>query len=130
MKIWDKLILEGVASEWLEEIHNKFIYKYSPFKVLSSNQIKVCQDILEAMLTRSESRHLITGDPGTGKTIVLTNILYVLVYDQATGKDREGFDREDVALVIPQNHSLSSYKDLIRKVDLQGITVIITFAIY
>lgn len=29
-----------------------------------------------------------------------------------------------MALVIPQNHSLSSYKDLIRKVGLQGITVL------
>lgn len=123
MKIWDKLIEEGVASEPLKEIHNKFIYKYSPFKVLSSNQIEVCQDILEAMLTTLDSRHLITGDPGTGKTIVLTNILYALAYDQTTGKDREGLDREDVALVIPQNHSLSLYKDLIRKVGLHGIEV-------
>lgn len=124
VKIWDKLIEEGIAREQLKEIHNKFIYKYSPFKVLSANQIEVCQDILEAMLTTSESLHLITGDPGTGKTIVLTNILYALVYDQTTGKDREGLDREDVALVIPQNHSLSLYKDLIRKVGLHGITVL------
>ncbi|MCJ7989319.1 DUF2075 domain-containing protein [Priestia sp. OVS21] len=124
VKIWDQLIAKGVASERLEEIHNKFIYKYSPFKVLSANQIEVCQDILESMLTTSESGHLVTGDPGTGKTIVLTNILYALVYDQATGKDRQGLDREDVALVIPQNHSLSSYKDLIRKVGLHGITVL------
>lgn len=124
VKIWDKLIEKGIACEQLKEIHNKFIYKYSPFKALSANQIEVCQDILEAMLTTSESRHLITGDPGTGKTIVLTNILYALVYDQTTGKDREGLDREEVALIIPQNHSLSSYKDLIRKVGLHGITVL------
>ncbi|KLK99934.1 hypothetical protein XJ18_08365 [Bacillus pumilus] len=124
VKIWDKLIQEGIASEQLKEIHNKFIYKYSPFKVLSANQIEVCQDIIEAMLTTSESRHLITGDPGTGKTIVLTNILYALIYDQTTGKDREDLDREDVALVIPQNHSLGLYKDLIRKVGLHGITVL------
>ncbi|MGG0506268.1 DNA/RNA helicase domain-containing protein [Priestia megaterium] len=124
MEIWSKLIEEGIASEQLGEIHNKFIYKYSPFKMLSSNQIKVCQKILEAIEYTSESRHLITGDPGTGKTIVLTNILYAIVYDQTTGKDREGLDREDVALVIPQNHSLGSYKDLIRKVGLHGITVL------
>nr|WP_309543461.1 DNA/RNA helicase domain-containing protein [Cytobacillus firmus] len=124
VKIWDKLIEEGIASERLEEIHNKFIYKYSPFKTLSANQIEVCQDILKAMLSTSESRHLITGDPGTGKTIVLLNIVYALIYNQTTGKDREGLDREDVALVIPQNHSLSSYRDLIRKVGLHGITVL------
>ena len=123
-EIWDKLIEGGIASERLEEIHNKFIYKYSPFKALSPNQTKTCQDVLQAMLTISESRHLITGDPGTGKTIVLTNILYALVYDQTTGKEREGLDREDVALVIPQNHSLSLYRDLIRKVGLHGITVV------
>ncbi|MDM5309697.1 DUF2075 domain-containing protein [Peribacillus frigoritolerans] len=124
LEIWDKLMEEGIAIEQLDSIHNKFIYKYSPFKELSANQIGICQDILEAMVTTPKSRHLITGDPGTGKTIVLTNILYALVYDQTTGKVREGLNREDIALVIPQNHSLSSYQDLIRKVGLHGITVL------
>lgn len=124
VNIWDKLIQEGIAIEPLKEIHNKFIYKYSPFKELSANQIDVCQGILQAMLTSSDSRHLITGDPGTGKTVVLTNILYALIYDQTTVKDREGIEREDIALVIPQNHSLGLYKDLIRKVGLHGITVL------
>lgn len=123
-KIWDKLIEEGIAIEPLKDIENKFIYKYSPFKKLLDNQIEICQNILKAMLTTSESRHLITGDPGTGKTIVLTNILYALAYDQTTGKAREGLNREDIALVIPQNHSLSSYKELVRKVGLHGITVL------
>lgn len=66
-RIWNQLIEEGVASEKLGEIHNKFIYKYSPFKELSANQIEVCKDIFNTMLTISSSRHLITGDPGTGK---------------------------------------------------------------
>lgn len=124
IKIWERLIEEGIASEPLKDIHNKFIYKYSPFKSLSDNQIEVCQGTLHTMLTKSESQSLITGDPGTGKTIVLTNILYALVYDQKTGKQREGLNREEVALVIPQNHSLGSYKDLVRKVGLHGITVL------
>lgn len=123
-KIWDKLLEEGIASEPLKAIENKFIYKYSPFKKLSDNQIEICQDILNAILTASESRHLITGDPGTGKTVVLTNILYALVYDQKTGKAREGLNRDEIALIIPQNHSLSFYKDLIRKVGLHGIKVL------
>jgi uncharacterized protein len=88
------------------------------------NQINVCQDVLEAMLTTSASRHLITGDPGTGKTVVLTNILYALAYDQQTGKAREGLNREEIALVIPQNHSLGSYKELVRKVGLHGVSVL------
>lgn len=123
-EIWDKLIKLGVASENLGEIHNKFIYKYSPFKELSANQIEVCKDIFNTMLTKSNSRHLITGDPGTGKTIVLTNILYALAYDNTTGKAREGLNYEDIALVVPQNHSLNLYKSLMNKLGLQGITVL------
>lgn len=123
-EIWNQLIEEGVASENLGEIHNKFIYKYSPFKELSANQIEVCKDIFNTMLTTSNSRHLITGDPGTGKTIVLTNILYALAYDNKTGKAREGLNYEDIALVVPQNHSLNLYKSLMNKLGLQGITVL------
>ncbi|MBK5503202.1 MULTISPECIES: DUF2075 domain-containing protein [unclassified Bacillus (in: firmicutes)] len=123
-EIWNQLIEEGIASENLGEIHNKFIYKYSPFKELSANQIEVCKDIFNTMLTTSNSRHLITGDPGTGKTIVLTNILYALAYDNKTGKAREGLNYEDIALVVPQNHSLNLYKSLMNKLGLQGITVL------
>lgn len=122
--IWNQLIEEGIASEKLGEIHNKFIYKYSPFKDLSANQIEVCKDIFNTMLTTSNSRHLITGDPGTGKTIVLTNILYALAYDNETGKAREGLNYEDIALVVPQTHSLNLYKSLMNKLGLQSITVL------
>ena len=122
--IWNQLIEEGIASEKLGEIHNKFIYKYSPFKDLSANQIEVCKDIFNTMLTTSNSRHLITGDPGTGKTIVLTNILYALAYDNETGKVREGLNYEDIALVVPQTHSLNLYKSLMNKLGLQSITVL------
>ena len=113
-EIWAQLIKEGIASENLGEIHNKFIYKYSPFKELSANQIEVCKEIFNTMLTTSNSRHLITGDPGTGKTIVLTNILYALAYDDKTGKAREGLSHEDIALIVPQNHSLNLYKSLMK----------------
>ncbi|HFK1549674.1 TPA: DNA/RNA helicase domain-containing protein [Bacillus albus] len=123
-RIWNQLIEEGIASEKLGEIHNKFIYKYSPFKDLSANQIEVCKDIFNTMLTTSNSRHLITGDPGTGKTIVLTNILYALAYDNETGKAREGLNYEDIALVVPQTHSLNLYKSLMNKLGLQSITVL------
>ncbi|MFJ1107148.1 DNA/RNA helicase domain-containing protein (plasmid) [Bacillus sp. RA(2023)] len=122
--IWNQLIEEGIASEKLGKIHNKFIYKYSPFKDLSANQIEVCKDIFNTMLTTSNSRHLITGDPGTGKTIVLTNILYALAYDNETGKVREGLNYEDIALVVPQTHSLNLYKSLMNKLGLQSITVL------
>ncbi|MDM5265141.1 DUF2075 domain-containing protein [Bacillus wiedmannii] len=122
--IWNQLIEEGIASEKLGEIHNKFIYKYSPFKDLSANQIEVCKDIFNSMLTTSNSRHLITGDPGTGKTIVLTNILYALAYDNETGKAREGLNYEDIVLVVPQTHSLNLYKSLMNKLGLQSITVL------
>lgn len=123
-RIWNQLIEEGVASEKLGEIHNKFIYKYSPFKELSANQIEVCKDIFNTMLTTSSSRHLITGDRGTGKTIVLTNILYALAYNSETGKTREGLNYEDIALVVPQTHSLNLYKSLMNKLGLQNITVL------
>ncbi|HHT7180794.1 TPA: DNA/RNA helicase domain-containing protein, partial [Bacillus cereus] len=85
---------------------------------------EVCKDIFNTMLTTSNSRHLITGDPGTGKTIVLTNILYALAYDNETGKVREGLNYEDIALVVPQTHSLNLYKSLMNKLGLQSITVL------
>lgn len=78
------------------------------------------------MLTTSASIHFIIKDPGAGKTVVLTNILCALAYDQQTGKVRERLNREEIALVISQNHYLGSYKELVRKIGLYSVSVLST----
>ncbi|MEC2560345.1 DUF2075 domain-containing protein, partial [Bacillus cereus] len=50
--------------------------------------------------------------------------LYALAYDSETGKAREGLNYKDIALVVPQNHSLNLYKSLMNKLGLQSITVL------
>lgn len=122
--IWEKLIEEQVAFMPKKDIENEFLFKYSPFKILSQNQIKIINDILNKMLTQTESKSVVTGDPGTGKTVVLSNLLYGLVYNRDSGEWRENIDRNDIALIIPQNHSLSLYKKLIKQVGLHGINVL------
>jgi uncharacterized protein len=116
-RIWDCLIQEGIAAEPLADIQNKFIFKYSPFKDLSIEQRNVINDVIQNLLVNNQSRQVITGEPGTGKSVVLSSILYQLVND----KD---IDKEHIALVIPQTHLLKSYKLLIKKIGLHGVEVL------
>lgn len=115
-KIWGSLIEEGIAAEPIEDIQNKFIFKYSPFKALSIEQRDVCNDVIKNLLGNNNSRQVISGEPGTGKSVVLSTIIHQLIYDKE-------IDREHIALIIPQTHLLKSYKLLIRKIGLQGVQV-------
>ncbi|WP_249264059.1 DNA/RNA helicase domain-containing protein [Bacillus wiedmannii] len=115
-EIWSSLIDKRIATENLKDIENKFIFKYSPFKALSIEQRKVCNKVIDKLLVNNNSRQVISGEPGTGKSVVLSTILHQLVHDKE-------IDREHIALIIPQTHLLKSYKLLIRKVGLQGVQV-------
>ncbi|WP_235713409.1 DNA/RNA helicase domain-containing protein [Bacillus mycoides] len=116
-KIWESLIGEGIATESIKDIQNKFIFKYSPFKNLSVEQRNVINDVIYNLLANNKSRQVVSGEPGTGKSVVLTTILHQLVCDKEV-------ETEHIALIIPQTHLLKSYKLLIEKMGLRGIEVL------
>jgi uncharacterized protein len=68
--IWNGLISQGVARHSLEHISNSDLFKYSPYKSLSSDQRKNLMLIIDALLAENKKSILIEGGAGTGKTIL------------------------------------------------------------
>ena len=68
--IWNGLISEGIAQHSLEYISNSDLFKYSPYKTLSSDQRKNLLLIIDALLSKNKKSVLIEGGAGTGKTIL------------------------------------------------------------
>lgn len=103
--VWKNLRDIGIAKNALEDIQNSDLFKYSPYKSLTEDQYQVVDSILESIKNGVRVPNLVSGEPGTGKTIVATYIAKALAHK----KWATGFK---VGLVIP----MVSLRDTLKKV--------------
>jgi len=103
--VWKDMQRIGLAEKNLHDIENSDLFKYSPYKSLTEDQYAVVDDILDSIQEREQVPHLVSGEPGTGKTIVATFIAKALAH-KPWAKDFK------VGLVIP----MVSLRDTLRKV--------------
>ena len=81
--IWDKLSAKGLTNGTLQDIQNKNLFKFSPYTSLTFEQSIVCNEILENIINSlksgTEGTSVIEGSVGTGKTVVLINLIHKIV---------------------------------------------------
>jgi DUF2075 family protein/predicted GIY-YIG superfamily endonuclease/SOS-response transcriptional repressor LexA len=82
--IWDKLRSVGVAQHSLESIDNSDLFKYSPYKTLSSDQRQGLLGIMYALVDQDTKHLIVEGGAGTGKTI-----LAIFLFKLLLGKEEE-----------------------------------------
>lgn len=123
--IYEELRDRGLFSMPLADVINSELFKYSPFKALNVDQRSAVFDIMEVLAEdfgRTDSVHesmIVSGGPGTGKTIVAIFLLKLLadlgqnLQDETDIPDsefsgffvegiRERFENLRIAFVIPQ----------------------------
>lgn len=122
-ELFDELVKRGALSRSIPELINSNLFKYSPFKALTSEQAEAVSGILERILAAksngSNHRIVVDGDPGTGKTIVAIYLMKLLkdiaslpvdfVADEdsafsefLTAENQDLLKDFQVALVVPQ----------------------------
>lgn len=104
--LWEELRGLGLVNQHWRDLKNSDLFKYSPFKTLTDDQYTVVSEILESIELGNDSNYLVSGGPGTGKTIVATYILKRLV-DNGT---------ENVALVIAMTALRNTIKKVFRSI--------------
>lgn len=91
--IWAQLIKKGLAFNDFYDIKNSDLFKYSPYVSLTEEQEQVCRDILRDMmntlLCREQGTALVKGSAGTGKSILLINMILTLA---SIGKRQYDYD--------------------------------------
>ncbi len=102
--IWDELRLRNLAkNDYLALINSEF-FKYSPYIKLNDEQldvsIKVINDIINSLENELNITSIISGEAGTGKTVLALNIIFHLVNNKDNYID-----------VIDTNHNEFSNKD-------------------
>jgi len=103
--IWNNLKKIKIVDNDLVQIQNSDLFKYSPYKALSQDQIEVVDKILSSIKSEDTVPHLVSGEPGTGKTIVATYLVKAL-------KTKKWSRDLEIGLVIP----MTSLRKTLRKV--------------
>ncbi|HSC54313.1 MAG TPA: DNA/RNA helicase domain-containing protein [Phnomibacter sp.] len=95
--IWSELRSLGIARHSLEHIDNSDLFKYSPYKSLSREQIDGLKMILNCLLDDKAKISLIQGGAGTGKSI-LAIFLFKLLKTKLEDFNFSDFEEEDQGL--------------------------------
>lgn len=129
ISIWDKLRADGVTKHSISHINNSDLFKYSPYKTLTGEQKDGLISIITHLLENNQSRLVVHGGAGTGKTVLGIFLFKILKTDledfnfKEFDEDEEGFadlvyrlklkfPNPDVALVVP----MSSFRATLQKV--------------
>jgi len=127
--LWKRLRKEGLAKNSLEFIDNSDLFKYSPFKALTAEQMESIILVMQALLDQEKNTIVIEGGAGTGKTILATYLFKLLNSDldlftfrefgdktleilELAEKLKNKYPNPQMGLVIP----MSSFRQTIKKV--------------
>ena len=102
---WEQLRKIGIVNNTLVDLKNSDLFKYSPYKSLTEDQLFAAKEIVKSIVNNNETTFLITGKPGTGKTILATYLFKYL-------KEKNETKHLKIGLVIP----MTSLRKTISKV--------------
>ena len=100
--IWKELVKRKLATNDYQTIVNDTIFKFSPYTSLNEEQRETCLEILNGLMDALEATQeghpkeytaVVNGLAGTGKTIVLINLLARIV--DAMYSNRTDFDNDN-----------------------------------
>lgn len=133
--IWHALKIEGVVNKNIEEINNSDLFKYSPYKSLSYDQLESIKSIMKVFVESDRKTIFVEGGAGSGKSILAIYLFKLLYTDIADLKELD-FDDLDflellnqfkgkfispkVALVVP----MASFRNTLKKVfkNIKGLS--------
>ena len=105
--IWNRLSAKGLTNHSLLDIRNENLFKFSPYTTLTQEQNIVCngimENILDSLKTGKEGTAVIEGSVGTGKTVVLINLIYKIVNASRFNIDPDDdldYDNESLKLLM------------------------------
>ncbi len=107
--VWSELRKRKIASKDLNQIENSDLFKYSPYKSLSPDQLSVVESMLSSIRNNEYNSFLVSGEPGTGKTIV-ASYLMKLLSTKEWSKDLK------IGLVIPMTSLRKTLKRVFKTV--------------
>lgn len=110
---WETLKNKGIVQNSLYDLKNSDLFKYSPYKSLTEDQLFIADQIFEDISKNENNTVIINGKPGTGKTILATYLVRYL-------KEKEETKSFNVGLVVPMTSLRYTISKVFRKI--KGLT--------
>jgi DUF2075 family protein/DNA replication protein DnaC len=107
--IWPALQEKHLVSKSIEEIENSDLFKYSPYKSLTEDQLEIAEEICQNLKDGSQPTHIVSGKPGTGKTILA---IYLIKYLS----EHKDFKHLNIALVVPMTSLRKTVKQVFKNI--------------
>lgn len=107
--IWDDLRKRSLVQKELLQIRNSQIFKYSPYKTLTEDQVEIADTIKGIFKKHDSSTIIVNGGPGTGKTILATYLIKNLT-------ELDEFKHLKIGFVVPMTSLRSTIKRVFSKV--------------
>jgi len=107
--LWKELQEMKIVNQDLIQIRNSDLFKYSPYKALTGDQLEIENRILGVIKSGEQKTIIVNGEPGTGKTIVATHLFKLL------GELKETKDKK-VGLVVPMTSLRSTLKKVFKNI--------------
>lgn len=131
--IWIELRKENLNINVLKKIDNSDLFKYSPYKSLSTDQYEAVTKLLNILISEKSSRTFVKGSAGTGKTILAIYLIkllktdyrnYDISEDEISSNDdfklistiKDKFVNPSIALVIPMTSLRKTLKAVFRSI--------------
>ncbi|QEC70707.1 DUF2075 domain-containing protein [Arachidicoccus ginsenosidivorans] len=110
--VWEQLRQLKVVRKTLKDIDNSDLFKYSPYKSLSADQVISLKEILEALVSDNFETIIVSGSAGTGKSVLAIFLFKLLNTDLETFKFVElgTADQQIVELVEAVKKKYSNLK--------------------
>ena len=106
---WEKLKEMGLVKQDLVQLRNSDLFKYSPYKALTEDQLLVVKDLSEKIERGTRQSYLVSGKPGTGKTVLATYLIKYL-------KERKEIKDLEIGLVVPMTALRNTLKKVFSKI--------------
>src|SRR3989338_8892423 len=107
--IWERLRQMSLVEKDLVQIRNSDLFKYSPYKSLTEDQIIVARNLYKNIKSGLQKTFIINGKPGTGKTILAVYLIKYL-------KEQEDTKHFEIALVVPMTQLRGTIRKVFSKV--------------
>lgn len=91
---WEALRERGLVQNTLTDLKNTDLFKYSPYKSLTEDQLIVTRKIFKDLQKNSKNTFIVSGKPGTGKTVLATYLFKFL-------KEQDETKNWEIGLVVP-----------------------------